>query len=148
MPSVYLAGPIKGLSYDEATDWRIDVEHQLQRAGIRSLSPLRFKDYLKDEKELKENYPGHNLSKSKTLFTRDMMDVRTSDLILANFLGAEKVSIGTCVELGVAFEAKKPVIVIMEAKSNPHDHDFVKNIACCIVHNIPSAVDLVISFLK
>lgn len=147
MKYVYLAGPIKGLSFDSATNWRTNFISYLGHYGITALSPLRSKDYLKSETELKEFYPDHFLSQSKTLFTRDHFDVHRSDLIVVNFLGATKVSIGTVAELGMAYAYNKPVIVIME-EGNVHDHSFVKEIATTVVPKEQNALDLIISFLK
>ncbi len=46
-PTVYLAGPIAGCSYAGATDWRDRAQDVLARDGIRGLSPMRAKEYLK-----------------------------------------------------------------------------------------------------
>ncbi len=47
-PTVYLAGPISGCSYEGCTDWREQVIRDLAQAGIKGLSPMRAKEYLKD----------------------------------------------------------------------------------------------------
>ena len=44
MHTVYLAGPITGLTYDGATDWRHAVAADLNSVGIKGLSPMRGKD--------------------------------------------------------------------------------------------------------
>ena len=54
--TVYLAGPISGLSYGEATDWRQEVQAQLQRCGIHALSPLRAKVYLRECTKIADSY--------------------------------------------------------------------------------------------
>jgi len=44
---VYLAGPITGLSYEKAVDWRRYAQIVLLEEGdIVAVSPMRSKDYL------------------------------------------------------------------------------------------------------
>ena len=52
---IYLAGPISGLSYGESTDWRQYVMDNLHE-DVEGLSPLRAKDYLKEEACLGDQY--------------------------------------------------------------------------------------------
>jgi hypothetical protein len=47
--TVYLAGPISGLNYDGATEWRIGFAGALAEVGIKGLSPMRAKEYLRDQ---------------------------------------------------------------------------------------------------
>jgi len=42
-PKVYLAGPIKGLTYTGATDWRDEAKDALYDIGIAGYSPMRAK---------------------------------------------------------------------------------------------------------
>src|SRR5260221_181803 len=51
MKTVYLAGPITGLDYAGATDWRNEAKLQLALEGITGLSPMRGKEYLSAVKE-------------------------------------------------------------------------------------------------
>ncbi len=56
--TVYLAGPIAGCSYAGCTDWREYAIGALLDAGIKGLSPMRAKEYLKDvERKLEHPYP-------------------------------------------------------------------------------------------
>ena len=47
-PSVYLAGPIKGLTFDEGQEWR-DVITDMLEPEIDAFSPLRWKQVLRKE---------------------------------------------------------------------------------------------------
>ena len=47
MKTVYLAGPITGLTYDGATDWRAYAKARLAKFGIQAVSPMRAKEFLK-----------------------------------------------------------------------------------------------------
>ena len=44
---VYLAGPIRGCSYDNATDWREYAIKELAKDGIIGVSPMRAKEFLR-----------------------------------------------------------------------------------------------------
>jgi nucleoside 2-deoxyribosyltransferase len=117
---VYLAGPITGCSYDGATDWRAEAASQFSD-WIKPISPLRNKQYLKGSESIAADYPNYALSTAKAISSRDRNDVWRSDLILVNFLGAIKVSIGTVIEIAWATEFKKPIVLVME-DDNVHNH--------------------------
>jgi len=141
---IYLAGPITGLSWEEATDWRKQALERFQdesKGGKTyvGLSPLRGKEYLKDETEIAHSYEDVQLSSAKMINARDTFDVRRSDLILVNLKGATKVSIGTMLEIGAAFILNKPIIVIME-DGNIHKHPMLSEMACATVPDIDTAL--------
>lgn len=61
---VYLAGPITGLGFDGATDWRVEAKNLLGARGIPTASPMRAKDYLAEMDNLADAYlDGHPLSR-------------------------------------------------------------------------------------
>jgi len=146
MPSVYLAGPIQGLSYDTSTSWRIYAETELLKAGIMSLSPLRNKEYLQHEGVLRDSYPQYALSSTKGITTRDRFDVMRCDVVLMNLLHAEQVSIGTMIELGWADAYRKPVVLVAE-RDNVHAHGMVEEVAGFIVDNLESGLTLIKALL-
>ena len=126
MKRVYLAGPITGLSFEGCTDWREYAIKDLSTAGITGLSPMRAKDYLQSESIVGDAYENTVLSSSRGIITRDRWDTTRCDVILVNFLGAERVSIGTIMELAWADLARIPSIVVMEPKQNEHEHSMVR----------------------
>ena len=142
-PLVYLAGPITGLSYGDATDWREKVASKLAAAGIKGLSPMRAKDYLKDVKEFTmdgEAYRAVNiLSSNRGIVTRDRWDATRADAILVNFLGATRVSIGTVMEIAWGDLARVPVVCAMEPAGNPHDHGMI----CETIVRVPTLEEAV-----
>src|SRR4051812_12682585 len=103
MYHVYLAGPITGLSFDNAVNWREEFIAKLP-SEIVGLSPLRGKDYLEGEPSIAACYEnaGLVLSCERGITTRDYNDVKRSDVIVVNLLGAQKVSIGTVMEIAWA----------------------------------------------
>ena len=123
---VYLAGPIKGLTYGECTSWREYAIKELAKYDIIGISPMRFKEYKNTGTILKEpdNKP---LSCDRGIITRDRWDVtKNCDIMLANLLGAKIVSIGTIFEYAWADMARKPIITIIEKEGNLHEHAMVR----------------------
>lgn len=139
MAVIYLAGPIGGLSYSEATNWRDETASTLEPYGIECLSPMRGKDYLINEAILKgTGYDDTLLSNNRAIVTRDRMDVVNSDAILMNLTGATRISIGSMVELGWADTHRIPIIIVMEP-GNLHEHGFVYEIANFVVTEMADA---------
>ncbi len=118
---VYLAGPITGKSYNGCTEWRNEVKDQLYQLGLDGFSPMRHKEFLLNEKEIKDNYNDQYLSTVTAINIRDYNDVKTSGALLVNFLGASKVSIGTVMEIAWARVYNIPVVIVVE-KNNIHQH--------------------------
>lgn len=176
---IYLAGPISGLSWEQATEWRTDLTKRFKEASTGrinyiTLSPLRGKEYLKYEKDIKDSYADYTMSTPKAITERDLNDVRRSDLIIANFLGATKVSIGTVFEIGAARALNIPIILIIEdpinmnflnlesvsiahynsnpitleyARKNIHDHSMIRESAINILSNIDDAFEVSLHLL-
>ncbi len=152
MSTVYLAGPITGLNYKGCTDWRQSAADELNKVGIKALSPMRAKSYL----ERLDKISGHGrdyahmgpMSTSQGVVTRDRFDTQKScSVVLMNLLGAERVSIGTMVELGWADSARVPVVLAMEETGNVHDHMFVRQLAGYVVGTLEEALAVVQAIL-
>lgn len=94
---VYLSGPIKDTTDDEAIEWRKDAEEILHKGNIKTLNPMR-RDYRDDPVS---HLPG--------LVENDKIDIEFSDIILVNFL---KPSVGTSMEVIHAWERGKRVITV------------------------------------
>lgn len=120
-PKVYLAGPIGGLSYAEATDWRQEAKAALDAVGIAAFSPMRAKDFLKDETKLTwlMDHWQNPMATSKGIMARDHSDCITANAVLFNFLGAKRVSLGSAMELAWCYDRHIPTIVVAE-HDNPN----------------------------
>lgn len=121
---IYLAGPITGLDYKEARlGWRKDFSDLLKARDaihLECYSPMREKEFLEKEQCISgvADYESlHGFGTPWGILTRDHNDVRTCDAMVACFLGAKKVSIGTCVEVGFAHAYRKPLILVMEPEA-------------------------------
>lgn len=149
---VYLSGPITGLSFNEAEGWTeyakqqlnvLDFEH-IGKFRIDGYKPLRKKTFLKDEKSLSAHgYNIHPLSTNRGIVTRDMYDVKTSDAILVNLLGAKRVSIGTVCEISGAFVLDKPIVLVMEKEQNFHEHCFIREMCDYHVSDLDHGIEIV-----
>lgn len=135
--AVYLAGPISGLTYDEATGWRDHAQQVLAKSGIKGISPLGAAVHLRDHKGLLtdcEIVPGlecvvQAMSTPTGVVTRDKFYCLNTDVMLLNLTGAKRVSIGSMVEVGWANAHNIPIVLVMEEKGNLHEHAFVTE--CC-----------------
>lgn len=144
--TVYLAGPITGLSYGGSTEWRGNVIAELARHDISGVSPMRGKDYLAGRTSIDDEYDEFILSTSRAVVTRDRWDCQRSDVVLVNLLGAQRVSIGTVIELGWADSARRPIIIAMDS-DNPHDHAMVRELAGFLVPTLDAAVSTAVVLL-
>jgi len=140
MKTLYLCGPITGTTFTESTTWRDLVSGELKASGIDCLSPLRGKDYLKDLGVLEQQYLDFPLSTGKAIVHRDRWDVMRADAVLANFLDASRVSIGSVMEIAWANMMHKPVIAVMEKTGNPHDHAFLLEAVSVRVETLQEAL--------
>jgi nucleoside 2-deoxyribosyltransferase len=137
---IYLAGPITGLSYEGATSWRQYAIEKLK--PIFGLSPMRGKDYLLDKQCLAaEGYSDTVLSTPKAITARDRFDCQRADLLIINLAGAQRISIGTMIEIGWADSKRIPIILVME-RGNVHEHAMVSETCNFIVNTLDEAIDL------
>lgn len=144
---VYLAGPISGLSYEDATQWRLDVAEKLHRYWIKCLSPLYGKHYLKDVEKIADTYENIALSSAKGITSRDRFFCQQADVLFVNLLGAEKVSIGTVMEIAWADSYGKPIVLVIEESGNVHDHGMIREVSAFRVSTIDAGIQIVTTIL-
>lgn len=147
---VYLAGPITGLTFSQATDWRIETMNKMPH-WIHTLSPLRAKEYLKSEclkvePLIKKQYEDSTMSSAKGINTRDYNDVKRSAAILVNFLDTNKVSIGTVMEIAWAKVFEIPIVLIIN-KGNIHEHPMIETSCGFIVNSLNEGIDTIINII-
>ena len=142
--SVYLCGAITGLTYGEACGWRDHATKELLDLGYDVFSPMREK--LQLSKRFDTLAIPHTDAIFQDPFERDILDVRRSDFIIANMWRVNPMngSVGTYVELGVAFGLGKYVIVV-----NPEGddlHPFITGPANVVVPTIDDAINLMAQY--
>lgn len=137
MLKTYLAGPITGCSYEECTEWR--DEFAALCPDIECYSPMRGKMYLSGEAKIDAEYSDRVLSTARGIMTRDYFDCCRCDFLVINLSGASRVTIGSCMELAWAFMRQIPVIAIMEAEGNIHEHPMVNEAISYKVQTVEEA---------
>lgn len=141
--ALFLAGPLTGVSYGNALDWRKYVESKLPDDVI-AFSALRGKGHVTKELVLEDMYPEHLLSTPQGTITRDRYDVSRCDALFVNFLNSDRVSIGTIMEMAWADAWRIPIILAMEAR-NIHDHAFVRQVAEFITRDLDEAIQTAVN---
>lgn len=150
-PTVYLAGPITGLNFAGATDWRNEVSAELRGRGIRAFSPMRCKEYLAQVGTIS----GHGrdyahlgtLSTPRAVMTRDRFDATRCDVLFANLLAADRVSIGTVMEIAWADAHRVPIVCAIEPEGNPHDHMMISEAIGFRVTSLDEAIAITAAIL-
>lgn len=159
------SGPITGHEFDDhlCNGWREDAKELLEydtitesspfgavkvrtRSGITCYSPLRGKVYLKNlDHPIKGEYEGP-LTNRHAITMRDRHDCLTCDAMLVYLKGADKVSIGTMIELGWADALRKPIVLVMEP-GNIHEHVIAGSIPVACVETLTEGCDVIRSIL-
>lgn len=142
--TVYLAGSITGLTYEQSTVWRVNVANALVELGYDVFSPMR------EKLNLRERYSSvaipHTDPSFKDPFQRDTHDIARSNYVVAYFHPAATiVSVGTMIELGYAKALGKYVIVVDERPSG-EIHPFVRGVANDIVPTLDDAIKLLAEY--
>lgn len=70
---LYLGGPIKGNSYEQAIGWRKKVSEALRQFDIICLSPMRWGEHRISELEMKDGYNEDIMMNSKGAKARDIV---------------------------------------------------------------------------
>lgn len=95
MTTVYLCGPINGCTDSEATDWREQVKRRAPH--FQYLDPMR------------RDYRGKEAESINEIVTLDKVDIANSHALLVNY---DKPSVGTSMEVFIAFSTGKLVVVV------------------------------------
>jgi nucleoside 2-deoxyribosyltransferase len=150
--TVYLAGPISGLNFGQCDDWRQRAMTCLAESGIRGLSPLRCKEYLDSVGVLSghgREYAHLNvLSRPRGVMTRDRFDATRCDVLLVNLLDAERVSIGTVMEIAWADLSRIPIVAVMKDEGCVHDHMMIHEAVGFRVSTLEEGMTIVKAILQ
>lgn len=150
---VYLAGPITGLSYGDAVNWREYARDFLGRFGITGVSPMRSKNCLSNLSKIPSTPDVKADDWQATMLTpravkaRDKFDCTKSDLVLFNFLGATAISKGSIIEVGWADATGIPVVVAIES-DNVHHNILVDECMPIQTARLDDALEIAVSILK
>jgi nucleoside 2-deoxyribosyltransferase len=138
--SVYCVRPMTGWSLAEIKKYYIKLAQRLHGMGYRVYHPLLCREEV-DSSRIITPRGSTKLPHitDRAIFSRDKWMVREADIVYANFIGAEKASIGSCFEIAWAHILGKHVIIVMD-KNNPHRHTFMLEAADVIFMDEKSAL--------
>ena len=139
--TIYLAGLIS-TEFTESLLWRIDVTPILQASGFNVLSPMRGKEKL--ALISKDGGVTDPRLTPKDIMLRDYNDVVQADVILMHLedFGSPRPLLGTIVELGWAWQLKKPIVAIASENNKlMRSHPFVREAVAHYFTTVEEAVD-------
>lgn len=148
-PLVYLAGPIAGAHYHDATAWRDHAMLALRERSIEALSPMRgkqalqFKQISRDFRDYQDHGPAFT---AMGIMTRDFSDVKRCDALLVNLLAGDK-SFGTAMELAWAYAFHKPVVAAVLKEGPYMRHPMLAQAIRFACSDMDEAIDVVATVL-
>jgi len=137
---IYCVHPISGLPPELVFNYYDGVRFRLKDQGWDVFTPMVGKNQLCCDVAFKAEGYGTPISSNHAIFGRDQWMVRQSDVIYANLMCADNVSIGSMMELAWASMLGKHVVVAMGA-NNVHRHAFVLEAATLVFDNEEEAED-------
>jgi len=140
---IYLAGPISGLTYEQAAlGWRQEIISMLPDHW-RCFSPMRGKAFLDGKGPLQGAYTDSPLASIQGILGRDRNDVRECDLMIACFLEADgNMSLGTAMEFGWADVWRKPVIMIADENDPHRQHPMLAGASVYLTDSLSKGAEL------
>ena len=148
--TVYLGGPIAGLTFAGAGAWRDRAQELLAAHGIGVLYPVLNRNAKPDYVYNDQGYAHIPTLTPNAIVATDRWCVRTCSLVLMNLSGVSKASIGSMVEFGWADILGKLIVTVLDSSAepdNPHNHQFVKQLSGVIVPTLEDAVDVIANTL-
>lgn len=146
MPAVYLAGPMKGLTYEACNGWRREAARLLADLGIATINPVEAE--LSTHRGALSCSANGLMTSPKAIVAKDRHYVLNRAMaMLVNVTNAPAISIGTCVEFGWADAARIPVVTVMP-EGNPHQHAFINELSGWVVPTLDEAVHILAALSK
>ena len=128
--TVYLFGPVTGLTFEQAESWRKLATKILKPYGIKCIDPLRSLKFLKGDGPISGTGREYadDLSKPAAVIMQNLRAVEVCDILVGNLQGATRVSVGSVAELSWSFIKHKMVMsMVDDYEGNPHDHMHVNH---------------------
>lgn len=146
---VYLTGPVSGAQSDAMAAWRGKVKEILPET-VQIVDPTASPVDQSLAYQRPENDTDRlaRLMHGRLVIDRNKHLIQSSDVILANFLGTHRASIGSIGELFWAHAFRVPIVIIREAAGNVHDHAMLNAIASVVTHSIDDACAAVTNMLR
>lgn len=155
---VYLAGPIAGCTYGEATDWRLQVAGDIARRSdyrLAAVSPMRMKVWTSRMVRIEGDYEAaagadyRITGAPMAIRTRDHFDVKNADLLFAYLpreMNERRPSWGSAIEIGWASAYQKPVVLVTDDEGLAK-HPLILGSVGWIVPTLEEGIEAVLSVL-
>lgn len=143
--TVYLAGPVTGLSHINATSWRTLASAHLS-TDIHALDPMRGTAHLANEERLGHTYDADPMTTAKGITATCMRDCLTCDAMIVNVTHVKpnKLSAGTLIEMGwVSSRMTIPIILVCEEGNVHREHPIISTLSDYVVERLSTACELV-----
>jgi nucleoside 2-deoxyribosyltransferase len=135
--TIYLAGPIGGLTIQQAHQRRLRIIRAFVNKDISR--HFTFLDPCRDDfnpEHLQYDNPDARINRAC------LWDIDRSDLIFFDFSNSEKISKGSLIEVGYAFAHHKPMVAWIE-KNNIHDHEMLRDMIPFRFEHLRDAVEFI-----
>lgn len=129
---------MSGLTYEEMCTWRVEIANLIKQMSDKhghSIEIINPVDYYNFEEKRHQN--------EKEVMQYDLNHVKTSDIIIVKLSGINS-SIGTCIELYVAYTRNIPVIAIDLNNDYKNVHPWIKE---CITR-VENSYEEVVEYIK
>jgi nucleoside 2-deoxyribosyltransferase len=131
---IYLGGAMSGLSFQEQNEWRAEIKKELETHYcdyiVKCINPV---DYY-------NTFDPTGYDSDIEVMKFDLHKLKHSDLIIMNFNNMK--SIGSNIELGVAYENNIPVIGLNESKQQLHPWHY------CVCNKVFDDMDDMLIYIK
>ena len=146
--TIYLAGPMEGVSVDEMNGWRRELVRLLESKtsfGSEGFSePPPFKILDPTRRTTFHDKPTEDFA--KVIFNQDLHDIDRSDICFFNMRRSGAKAWGTCMELMYAYTKGKIIIVLENADDPPHP--FIEAMNTHKVYSLKAAADIICNYLE
>lgn len=145
---IYLSGPISGAPHDDIVGWRQRISGLLpSHLDVYDPAGSAYDAALAYEAVESSSAALGRLMHGRLVVDRNRHIIQSSDVVLANFLHADRASIGSIGELFWANAFRIPIVVVREPSSNVHDHAMLNAIASVIASSLEEGCDAVLNIL-
>lgn len=133
---IYLSGGMGSLSFEEQSRWRQNVMDAIHYNYDCVKKPIFFNpvNYY--------NFEEVRYKSQREVMEFDLHGLRNSDLVIVNF--NDPLSLGTCAELAIAYDMKKPIIGIN--KEGKELHPWLECFCNRMCESIKEAVEYTVDF--
>ena len=133
---LYLAGPISGLTYEQATiDRSTDAAiNEFKLAGYTPLNPLDGYESLAGKGKLPVEFEELIDGSAEEAVFADLHMIDISAAVFANYSQEAGPSLGTAAEIGYAYAKNKPIVTLLpySAGYGANTHPFITNLSTVV----------------